>query len=399
MKDNNEKLNVKKINETVALSNKILKIFYALGIITLIFIGILIIRQTKILNILLTILKVCLPVFIGFLIAWLFNPIVTYLEKKGIKRLFSTVVIFITFICLLCLIVLLVIPPLTTQFKEFLNTIPGLFSDIKKFIIYLFSNISSIDGINLHSVQNNLINYVQKYFIGFTKNLPNTIINIFSTSISGIGIFFISLIIGFYMLCNFSSIKKYIFNIIPDNYRFEVRDLLHKISSALYSFCKGILIDASLIFVICSIVFTILGLKAPMLFALFCAITNIIPYIGPYIGAIPAVIVGLTQSTAIGISIGIAIFVIQFIEGNIISPLIMSKQIKLHPVYIIIGLLIFGHFFGIIGMIISTPLLALTKILFEFFSKKINLNNQTTDYNLTKKKSIVIGRKKKNNEK
>ncbi len=399
MKDDNEKLNVKKINETVALSNKILKIIYALAIITLIFIGILVIRQTKILNIISTLLSVCLPVFIGFILAWLFNPIVTNLEKKGINRLFSTIVIFIIFICLLCLVILTIIPSIAEQFKDFLNSIPSLYSDIKRFIIHLFENINNIDGINLKDIQSHIIGAVQKFTISFTKNLPSTIINIFSSLISGIGIFLVSLIIGFYMLCNFSSIKKHIFNLLPEKHYYEIRNLFHKISSTLYSFLKGVLIDATLIFIICSVVFTILGLKSPMLFALFCAITNVIPYIGPYIGAIPAVIVALSQSTPLGISIGVAIFIIQFIEGNIINPIVMSKQIKLHPVYIIIGLLIFGHFFGIVGMIISTPILALLKILFEFFSNKVGTLKINDKDILSKPKSIIIGRKKKNNEK
>ena len=77
----------------------------------------------------------------------------------------------------------------------------------------------------------------------------------------------------------------------------------------------------------------------------------------------------------------------------------MSKQIKLHPVYIIIGLIIFGHFFGMVGMIISTPLLALIKILFEFISTKIGLYKEKNSEMLKKSKSIIIGRKKIKDEK
>ena len=317
MKEEN-KLNIKKLNETINLSNKILKIAYILAIISLAFVAILLLRQTKIIKFILTILELCSPVFIGFFIAWLFNPIVSYFEKKGINRLVSTIMIFICLICLMCLLILTIVPAITDQFKDFITTIPSMFNDIKRFIIHTFNNFSGMDGINLHSVQTQIISAIQKYINSFTKQLPTTIINIFSSTISFIGIFLVSLIIGFYMLCHFSSIKKHIFNFIPEKNRIEIRNLLHKISSTLYNFLRGVLIDATLIFVICSVVFTILGLKSPLLFALFCAVTNIIPYIGPYIGAVPAVVVGLTQSTGLGISIGIAIFIIQFIEGKIL---------------------------------------------------------------------------------
>ena len=114
---------------------------------------------------------------------------------------------------------------------------------------------------------------------------------------------------------------------------------------------KGAVLDCTLIFVLSSLAFWAVGLKAPMLFGLFCGLTNIIPYAGPYIGGAPAVIVGLTQSPTIGILTLIVIAVIQFLEGNFLQPIIMSKTTKLHPVTIMLGLLIFGYFFGIVGRI------------------------------------------------
>ena len=115
------------------------------------------------------------------------------------------------------------------------------------------------------------------------------------------------------------------------------------------------------------------GLKAPLLFGLFCGITNIIPYLGPYLGGIPAVIVGFTQSTTIGILTLVVIAVIQLLEGNLLQPLILSKTTKLHPITIILGLLIFGYFFNIVGMIISTPIIAALEAVVLYFDKKYDI--------------------------
>ena len=105
-----------------------------------------------------------------------------------------------------------------------------------------------------------------------------------------------------------------------------------------------------LVFITQSIGLTIAGLEAPILFALFCAVTDIIPYFGPYIGGIPAVLVGFSMSPMTGICVLVAIIIAQFLESNFLQPLVMGKTMKLHPVTIMIGLLIFGHFFGILGM-------------------------------------------------
>jgi predicted PurR-regulated permease PerM len=107
-----------------------------------------------------------------------------------------------------------------------------------------------------------------------------------------------------------------------------------------------------------------------------------IPYAGPYIGGIPAVIVGFSQSGPIGIFTLLAIIIIQFLEGNFIQPLVMSKTTKLHPVTIMIGLLIFGHFWGIIGMFVSTPIIASLKAIFTYFDDKydiIKINNENEE--------------------
>ena len=157
---------------------------------------------------------------------------------------------------------------------------------------------------------------------------------------------------------------------IPNKYRENIKELFISINSSLRSYVNGALIDALVVFLVSSLAFFIIGLKSPLLFGIFCGITNVIPYVGPYIGGAPAVIVGFSQSPAIGIATLIAVFIIQMIEGNVLQTLIISKATKLHPVTIIIGLLIFGHFFGIVGMLLSTPIIGVLKVIFQFFEKK-----------------------------
>ena len=155
--------------------------------------------------------------------------------------------------------------------------------------------------------------------------------------------------------------------------RDDARELANEINTTCRHFVKGALIDASIIFVVSSLAFLLCGLKAPLLFGLFCGITNVIPYAGPYIGGIPAVIVAFSQGTTTGIFVLISIIVIQAIEGNFLQALIMSKSTKLHPVTIIIGLLLFGYFFGILGMVISTPIIGAIKAIFMFFNEKYEI--------------------------
>ena len=136
-----------------------------------------------------------------------------------------------------------------------------------------------------------------------------------------------------------------------------------------------------LVFITQSIGLTLAGLQAPLIFALFCALTDIIPYIGPYIGAIPAVIVGFTISPLTGIFCVVSIVIVQILENNFYQPLIMGHTMKLHPVTIMLGLLIFQHFFGIIGMVVATPVIAAGKVIFTYINEKLNIVEKITGNN------------------
>ena len=151
-----------------------------------------------------------------------------------------------------------------------------------------------------------------------------------------------------------------------------------KWNNQLRKYIQGVLLVMLLVFITQTIGLTLAGLEAPLIFALFCALTDIIPYFGPYIGAIPAVIVGFTISPLTGICVVIAIVIVQLIENNFYQPLIMGKTMHLHPITIMVGLLIFEHFFGILGMVVATPVIACAKVILKFIDEKLDLREKIT---------------------
>ena len=229
------------------------------------------------------------------------------------------------------------------------------------------------------AVKSEIFKKIELIATNLTSSLPEIIVNLGKSLFSGIGTFAIGLIIGFYLLLDFDKHIDTLYTLIPKRHREETKKCLTAINKPLKRFVNGALIDCTVIFVVTAIGFSIIGLKAPLLFAVFCAITNVIPYAGPYIGGAPAVLVGLTQSPTIGIAILIFIIVVQAVEGNLLQPYIMSKTTKLNPVTIILGLLVFGYFFGIIGMVLSTPIIGAIKELVNYFDEKYDFLNFQKD--------------------
>lgn len=372
-----ESVDTNKINDVLTLSNKILKIVYILLVILGIYIAIIVCKELSIKKTILTILKTLFPLFIGIFVAWLFDPFVTFLQRKGLKRSVGTFITYVLFIGTLLIIVGAIVPILSEQINEFVKMIPSTFDTIKVWCDNLFERINNVNIVDAVAVKNELFKKIEEIGLGLTNSLPDMLVSSVKTLFSSLGTFIVGLIIGFYLLLTFNNANDLLITLLPKKIQVDARDLVNEVNTSLRKFIEGAIADCSLVFIVTSLAFYIVGLRAPLLFGLFCGITNIIPYAGPYIGGAPAVIVGFSQSPLIGILTLVSVFVVQFLEGNFLQPLIMSKTTKLHPVTIMLGLLIFGHFFGIIGMVISTPVIAAFKATFMFFNDKFGiLNNE-----------------------
>ncbi len=373
-------LNYTRLNKLISLGHSVLKVLFFVLIVAGIYVATIVLRDTGIIKYLFIILGILSPLFIGIVIAWLFDPIVTFLNKKGLRRSFGAAACYLVLFIIIFLVLNSIIPLLADQINEFVsNTIPGVIATFETWINIAFDELKSIEGFDVEAFQGNAFAQFENIIGGIVSALPDFLVSFVTGLFSGIGVFVIGLIIGFMLLIDFDKHSSNLFNLFPRKQRKNAREIAEVIDSPLRNFVKGALIDSSVVFVLSSIAFSIIGLESPIVFALFCAITNIIPYAGPYIGGAPAVLVGLTQSIPIGLGVLITVAVLQFIEGNFLQPFIMSKTTKVNPVLIISGLLVFGYFFGILGMILSTPILATIKELFTYFNNKYELINIKVD--------------------
>lgn len=367
-----EELNYHNLNEVIGLSKKMLKILYTCVILAIIVFIIILFKNLEIFKVLGSILGVISPFFIGLVIAWLLDPAVTYLQKKNVKRSIGTIVVFFVFILILYLLFRIMLPLLYTQLNEFItNSLPTLIKSTGTFIENLFTKLEAT-GFDFTSVETSVYKALENIGVDLTTGLPKAALNVISTLVSSIGTFGLGLIVGFYLLIDFEGVKK-IFNYIPIKNKEGFNYIIGKLNIAFRSFVQGTLFISLIIMILSSIFYGIIGLPSALLFGLICGITNIIPYIGPWIGGAICVIVGLTVSPLTGILAGVVAFAIQQVDGMILQPLIMSKTMKLHPVTIMIGLLVFGYLFGILGMIFATPIMASVKIIASYYNEKYNL--------------------------
>ena len=332
------KLNIKTIN-------RIINVFYFLLLIVITYMSILICKEFKLFNIFINIIKLLSPLFIGLIIAYLLNPLV---NKFTLNRKISVCIIYFFIIVTFIILIKCIYPTFKKEFFDFLRNLPYIIDNIDVFVMKLLNNKININ------VSDYLINFINNNILNKVSNILVTIKNIAKI----FGVIILSLIISFYLLLDFENINNIFSKIINKN---KYNELLTEIDEKIFSYIKGTLLIAVFVYVISCILFKISGLKGPIFFGLFNSVTNIIPYIGPYIGGIPILIIAFSESKKVGYLTLFFVIFIQVIESYILHPIIMSKSLRLHPVSILISLLLFGYFFGIIGMVIAMPVVSIIK--------------------------------------
>lgn len=389
MNNKKDKIDVSGVNEIVKTGSKILNLFYVVMVFLIVMGAIFLCKILNLFPILFNLLSVISPFFIGFIIAWLLNPVVNKLSDKGMRRGWAAALVYLVLAVIIYLFCLAIIPALVDQINDMAKLVPDLLVNIKELVNDIFYKLSEATNIDMSSVKLEFIKYLENFSLNLTTDLPSKLVSVVQGLISGVGKFLIAVVIGFYLLLNFNNVNKLILSIIPKKYKSDAEKLTSNISDVLFGFVNGTFIDSMVLLVINIIGFSLIGLNAPVLFAVFCVITNIIPYIGPYIGGIPAILVGFTQSPLIGTLTLIFIIAAQSIEGNFLHPIIMGKKMDLHPVTIVISLLIFEHFFGIMGMVVATPIVAVIKVIYVFLDEKFDFFGYSKEKSVKKEISKI----------
>ena len=245
MKDN-EKLDYKNINGLVQTARVILKLGLVLAICGLIAIGFVILEKTQILGIIGTILGLLLPLFIGFVVAWLFEPLIKYFEGKNITRKLSTVIVYVVFILVLMLLIGLVIPEFISQLKDLISQAPVFLNKGKELVVNLFSRIKDSE-IDINKIQTDIIvqfeNFVNNFASNSLTNLINGITNVFSEGFKVV----LGLIIGFYLSLDFEKVVNGMKSYMPRKHKKDIQYLLDNLNNMARSYVSGTLFTSLIV--------------------------------------------------------------------------------------------------------------------------------------------------------
>lgn len=302
--------------------------------------------------------NLALPFIVACLIAYLLYPIVQKIHQFNIPRSIAILMIYLLFFGGIGYIVYRVYPAVVHQLRDLDEYLPQLVSKYQEIIYQVYESTSFLPE-TVHNKIDDTIASMESTVDRIIGNLIGGFTKIFDMIV----ILTVIPVLVFYFLKDYVRIKDYVKKFIPNRYREFSSNLVHAVDEGLGSYIRGQLLVCLFVAITSYIVFQLLGLKYALLLAIFMGLTNIIPYFGPIIGAVPAVIIALTISGKMVIFVLIGVFVIQLIESNLLSPYIVGRSIRIHPVAIIFVLLLGGKIGGVTGMIVAVPVLTILNVL------------------------------------
>lgn len=297
-------------------------------------------------------------IIISFIISYILKPLKNSLEERGIK---NSVASFITIFSLMIVATIFVVFLIPSLFRESNNIIIAL-DRIQRFLDGIYEKVKPLKnnkmGIEiLHHIYNKVDTIINKTFMNIfdkTVSLGENIMDIF-----------IIPIISYYFLVDWEKISDSIIIIFPIKIRNIMQKIMKDIDKILTRYIVVQIILSSLIGVVTFILLIILKIDFPILLSIVNAFFNIIPYFGPLLGSIPAILVALSISTKKALWTALFLYLMQQIEGNIISPKFIGDNIDMHPLIIIILLIVGGELWGVLGMILAVPVGVIVKVICE----------------------------------
>lgn len=328
---------------------------------------------------------VAAPLLLSGIAYYLLNPVVDRLERRSkVKRAYGIVILYLLIAGIVTLILLTVIPMIRSQLIGLIDNFPKYSEQIQEEFIDLTG--SELFG----RIQENVGTDVTD-LTGKVTTWASTFLN---NAVSGVGNFVGALtelvlalvttpFILFYLLRDGKRLPDYLLKFVPTSLQPQSRMVMSEMNSQIASYIRGQIIVSCCIGALLYIGYLIIGLEYSLVLAIVAACTAVVPYLGPAIAITPALIVALVTSPFMLLKMIFVWTAVQLIEGKFISPQIMGKTLKIHPITIIFVIIFAGKMFGVLGIILAVPGYAVLKVvvthIFQWFRFRSGLYQENAE--------------------
>lgn len=319
-----------------------------------------------------------LPIIISVIVAEVLFPIVSFIEKHlpgrerypRAARIFSIAVIYVAFLAIIVTLIILTIPPIVQEARDFVETVPQIYEDVKATIEELSEEYNQ-------QVPDEIKAQVEEWAQSLGGALGSAALSIGTKTLSSLA-GTVSLLFGlaivpfllFYLLKDKEELLDGMYSILPQNVSRHTHNVLSLIHGVIGSYVRAQVISAAIVGGFVFLGLWALDIKFALTLGLLAGLLGLIPIIGAFIGAAPALLVALATDPSKLIWVVLLFIVVQFIESNIISPRIQGSAVRLHPIFIMGTLVVASSIGGLWGVLIGVPVVAASRDVFVYFYKE-----------------------------
>lgn len=298
---------------------------------------------------------VLVVLFLGIVISSALDAPLNYLETKRIPRLLGILFIFVALFSIFILLLYTIIPIVLLEFKD-------LFANLDKVEEALSSAFGITESLKLNLRADGFASMVLPASSSFFGWLPS----IFQNAVLAIA----TLIISFYLALYRDGVENFMRAVLPLSYENYIIDVFHRSRKKIGRWFEGQIFLSFIVAILTMIGLKVLGVNYGLVLGLIAGILEIIPFVGPLLAGFLAFLVAVSQSFVLGIYVIVLFTIIQQLESHLFVPIVMRKTTGIHPVIVVLAIFAGSQLGGIIGVILSVPVVVVLQELVEDFSQR-----------------------------
>lgn len=310
------------------------------------------------------------PFVIAAVFAYVLSPWVGRIEARGIRRPLAVSALFLLFLVVFVGAIAVAVPRVIREVAAFSSRLPEYTERVTASSQAFTRDIQNrFPIVKEKKVVEKFIENAQQASEKIAADLPAYLAEMASV----LSLFVLVPFITFFFVVESKATIGWLFEAIPTRHTETVLSLICEIDESLGSYIQGQFIESMCVALLSIAGLLIIGVDYAVIIGGVAGFANMIPYLGPFVGAVPAMIVGFVeyQSFDIVLKVVLVFGAVQFIDNNIIQPVIMSKGVNIHPLIVIFAVLAGAEVGGVLGMFLAVPVACIVKIVVQVFARRL----------------------------
>ena len=298
------------------------------------------------------------PIIVAYVFYYMLNPLVNFFSKK-ISRFSASLLAILVGVITVLIVIIGVVPIIVEQTQNLITALPRYIEIVKGYLEEYSDN--AYVQVVVEYVNTNLnVSKISERLISIATSIAQGVVSSISSTAS---VLVTMPFVLFFLLKDASQFNKFVISLLPKKFEKSVAETIDEIDDKVGSYIQGQMLVSLCIGVMLFIGYNVIGLHYAFSLATIAAFLSIVPYLGPAIAITPAMLVAASTSWVMVVKMLVVWGIVQFLEGNIISPNIMGRSMNMHPLTVIFVILIGVNIGGVVGAILGIPVYSILKVL------------------------------------